>query len=145
MAVLYAAIASSSRAGLLSRSPSRSSALPRPFCVTAQSSGTRSRVCSASASRYAATASSSRAVPFSRSPTNRSALPIRACDWAHCNGTDRGTVFQKVASKLAIASCIFAVSFLRSRQACKDGAKLDCAIAHRSGARSRGDPSRASR
>ena len=42
--------------------------MPRLFWVAAQSSGTRSRVRSFSASRKAATASSSRAVPLSRSP-----------------------------------------------------------------------------
>ena len=47
------------------------SAMPRLFCVIAQSSGTRSRVISSSAARKAATASSSRAVPLSRSPEPR--------------------------------------------------------------------------
>src|SRR6266487_1356130 len=57
------------------RSPRRQSALPRLFWVLAQSSGTRSRVRSLSASRQAATASSSFAVPLSRVPRARSALP----------------------------------------------------------------------
>ena len=51
------------------------SALPRLFCVVAQSSGTRSRVSSSSACAKAATASSSRTVPLSRSPSLQSALP----------------------------------------------------------------------
>ena len=69
----HAATACSSHAVPVSRSPSARSALPRLFCVIAQSSGTRSRVLSCSASRKALTASSSRAVPLSRSPSVQSA------------------------------------------------------------------------
>ncbi len=73
-----AATAASNCAVPFPRSPSARSALPRLFCVAAQSSGTRSRVLSFSAARYAVTASPSRAVPLSRSPNLSSALPIPA-------------------------------------------------------------------
>jgi hypothetical protein len=71
---------------LFSSAPSTRNALPRPFWVAAQSSGTRSRVLSYNAAPYAVTASSSRPVLPSRSPSVLSALPRLFWVMAQSNG-----------------------------------------------------------
>ena len=67
--------------------PASLTRLPRLFWVMAQSSGTRSRVRSFSASRKAATASSSLAVPLSRSPSLANARPRLFWVMAQSSGT----------------------------------------------------------
>ena len=141
----------------LSRSPSARSVFPRPICVPAQSSGTRSRVRSSSADRNAATASSSRAVPLSRSPSAWSALPRLVCVAAQSSGT-RSRVLSSSAARNPLA-CVFLQRRAKGRDRLLEPrrpvlplaerqertARLICIPAHSSGTRLRVNSSSAAR
>ncbi len=120
------------------RFPMAHNAEPRLYWVAAQSSGTRSRVLSLSASRKATTASSSFAVPLSRSPRADNAEPRLFCIIAHWSGT-RSRVLSLIASRKATtASSSFAVPVSRSPRRHKRNSP-DCSgsSAQSSGTRSR--------